>query len=93
MSGLNPQLGYFNLKDTLLADSIFPLYRIAFHTYYDNLESGFIQIDEFSLRESPNGDFGNFQGSFGFVLRNDSLQTSVNITEGQFRFEVPNTSW
>lgn len=93
MSDINPGTGYYDLTDTIIADSSFPVYRIGYHTHYETLESGFIQIDEFSLRESPNGDFGNFQGSFGFVLRNDSLQTSVNITEGQFRFEVPNTSW
>jgi len=93
MSGVHPQVGFFELTDSVIADSIFPVYSENLSTFYENLISGFIQIDEFSLRESPNGDFGNFQGSFGFVLRNDSLQTSVNITEGQFRFEVSNTSW
>ncbi|MCZ4409672.1 hypothetical protein O3Q51_12690 [Cryomorphaceae bacterium 1068] len=89
MKGLEPQAGYYNVLDTLLADSVFPAYNRG-TIFYDQLQSGYIQIDEFSPRDGGQGEFGNFAGSFEFAIMNDTLDTVIHITEGQFRFAVPN---
>lgn len=87
--GLLPQTGYFSFNDTLLADSSFPIYARAL-TFYDRLQSGYIEITEFSPRDGGQGEFGNFEGSFEFTVKHDTIDGVINITEGQFRFSVPN---
>jgi hypothetical protein len=88
-SGLSPTTGYFDFNDTLLADSSFPIYAQAL-TFYDRLQSGYIEITEFSPRDGGQGEFGTFEGTFEFTVKHDTIDTVINITEGQFRFSVPN---
>jgi hypothetical protein len=90
--GITPITGYFDLTDTLVADSCFPIYTrvLSLNGFYDQLQSGYIDIAEFSPRNDGQGEFGNFEGRFAFTVGHDSLETIYEITEGQFRFAVPN---
>ncbi|NEN25604.1 hypothetical protein G3O08_19100 [Cryomorpha ignava] len=90
MSGVEPFTGTLNMVESTLVDSCFPYVWLRADQFYEQLQSGTLIVEEFTPRQPNNGPFGNFEGTFEFVVSNDTLDSVIHITEGQFRFRVPN---
>ncbi len=87
--------GYMDMTEPLFADSCRPLVAQqetpdSYYYFFDKLQSGSIEVSSFSPR---NGDsFGKIEGTFAFVLKDEIIDSTITVTEGEFRFQVPN-SW
>jgi hypothetical protein len=88
--GIEPFTGYLDFLDPEKGDSCSPAVLGTQLIAYEQLIEGWIDVEEFSPRQPNNGDFGTFKGTFAFTVGHDSLETIYEITEGQFRFAVPN---
>lgn len=87
--------GNMDMTDPLFADSCSPLVAQqespdSYYYYFDKLQSGSIHISSFSPREPNGGSFGKIEGTFAFVLKDESIDSTITVTEGEFRFQVPN---
>lgn len=89
--GIEPFTGYLDFFDPLPGDSCTPVVIRNGLVAYDQLIEGWINVEEFSPRQPNNGDFGTFKGTFGFTVTHDTIQTVYEVTDGEFRFSVPNT--
>jgi hypothetical protein len=96
LSGIEPFTGYLDFLDPPPGDSCIPQILggelingqlVA----YDQLIEGWIDVEEFSPRQPNNGDFGTFKGTFAFTVTHDTIETVYEVTDGEFRFAVPNT--
>lgn len=87
-----PTIGEVNIVQPSFADSISPL---VLHIDGDILNfefepSGFLSIDTFTPRDSLTMEFGKLEGTFEFTVSNEELDSTVHVTDGAFRFKVPN---
>jgi hypothetical protein len=93
----NPTIPILGLNEILLpesADSISPIYyyydSIGDGVAFDQTVSGHMNIIEFTPRDSTTMEFGKIEGTFEFVVSNEALDSTIHVTEGSFRFKVPN---
>ena len=88
--GMSPNAsGITSLTYLNYADSCSPVFRFSDFTTYENLIDGSLYIEEFTPRESGISEFGNMKGKFELRLTNEQNSDTLNITEGRFRFDVP----
>jgi hypothetical protein len=92
LRGYEPFTGYLDFLNTEPGDSCQPVVVHGNLIAYDKLIEGWIDVEEFSPRQPNNGDFGTFKGTFGFTVTHDTIETVYEVTDGEFRFAVPN-SW
>ncbi len=90
LHGIEPFTGYLNFLNTESGESGRPVVVHGNLIAFDKLVDGWIDVDEFSPRQPNNGDFGTFRGTFEFTVTHDTIETVYEITEGEFRFAVPN---
>jgi len=89
-----PITGVIDFIAPQYADSISPIYfyydsnseGIAF----DNTITGHMNIVEFTPRDSITMEFGKLEGTFEFTVSNEAQDSTIHITDGAFRFKVPN---
>lgn len=87
--------GNMDMLNPAYADSCSPLVAQqetpdSYYYRFEKLQSGFIDISSFSPRETNGGAFGKVEGTFAFVLTDETIDSTVHITDGAFRFKVPN---
>jgi len=93
--GYNNTLGDINFeKPGSAANSISP-----FYSYFDNsnpdvflfeqLISGSVDIEQLIPRADGNSPLGTISGTFEFVVTDDMSKDTIRVTEGRFRFDVP----
>ena len=87
-----PALGSFNFLTPVFADSISPFVSYFTDDVYafENLSDGFMTINTFTPRDSITHEFGKIEGTFEFTVTNDTQDSTVYVTDGAFRFKVPN---
>lgn len=94
--GLNPNMGYLDFNIPTYADTCFPIYRSAYLdtdspvVYYEHLLSGSMNITTFTPRDSITHRLGKIEGTFEFSVANEENDSVLHITDGAFRFKVPN---
>lgn len=88
----NPELGLIDFTEPQTADSVSPIYKVSIDIKYERLISGNMNLTHFRPRELPNGELGLVQGTFEFMVSNETGDSIVNITDGEFRYRVQN-SW
>jgi len=94
IDGLHPQTGNLSFVEPSFADSIYPIYRIPDALSeeilkYEYLIDGSMTIGQFIPREAGNKPLGTIEGTFEFSVTNESEIDTIHITEGRFRFNVP----
>jgi hypothetical protein len=76
------------------ADSISPIYyyfdSIGDGVAFDQMVSGFLNIAQFTPRDSTTMEFGKIEGTFEFTVSNEELDSTIHVTDGSFRFKVAN---
>jgi hypothetical protein len=90
--GVEPFTGYLDFLNPEQGDTCAPVVLGNNLITYDRLIDGWMDVEEFSPRQPNNGDFGTFKGTFGFTVTHDTIETVYEVTDGEFRFAVPN-SW
>ena len=93
INGLEHKTGILLFNEPAFADSIFPLYRyidtdgaiIKMETVID----GQLEIEQFEARVSGNSPLGTVKGTFEFTVTDESGIDTIRVTEGRFRFDVP----
>src|SRR5690554_6629887 len=50
---------------------------------------GQMNIEQFSPKENGDSPLGTFQGTFQFTVTNEIGIDSIRISEGRFRFDIP----
>ena len=90
--GMEHQMGYMNFLQPTYADSCSPAFihyiEPGYEILIDSLISGSMNITTFTPRDSVTQKLGKIEGTFEFTIANqDSV---LNITDGAFRFKVPN---
>jgi hypothetical protein len=94
IDGLDHQLGNLNFVQPTFADSIYPIYRIPDINSgeilkYESLVNGNMDIEQFIPRESGSSPLGTIKGNFNFILTDELGIDTIHVTEGRFRFDVP----
>ncbi len=87
--------GYLDFNQPTFADSCSPYIR---HSpgpdigilLFDSLISGGMNITTFTPRDSVTQRLGKIEGTFEFTVANEELDSVVHVTDGYFRFKVPN---
>lgn len=87
--------GYLDFNQPAFADSCSPYIR---HNLwpgngilgFDSLISGGMNITTFTPRDSVTQRLGKIEGTFEFTVANEELDSVVHVTDGYFRFKVPN---
>ncbi len=85
------------MSSGLFADSISPAYwsvpaeTVNGIVLYDSLIPGYFNVASFTPRQPNNGPFGKIEGTFEFTVTNENKDSTIYITDGAFRFKVPNT--
>jgi len=89
-----PALGAFDFLSPEFADSTSPgiLHIISGDGVYkfEKLIGGEMNIDAFTSRDSTTMAFGRLEGTFQFSVSNEEIDSTVHVTDGVFRFKVPN---
>lgn len=93
--GIDPFTGYLDFLNPAPGDSCAPVVlggelMGGQLVVYNRLIEGSINVAEFSPRQPNNGDFGTFKGTFEFTVTHDTIETVYEVTNGEFRFAVPN---
>jgi len=92
--GYNEELGSINFDETTNVDSV-SVYHRAYpgdsleSILYDQMIDGSLNIQELIPRESGTSPLGTIKGSFEFTVTDESEIDTIYITEGRFRFDVP----
>ena len=93
-SGMTTNTGYLNFLEPTYADSCFPGYRHFIsgtgEFLFENLNSGYMDITTFTPRDSVTQKPGKIEGTFEFSVANENNDSIIHITDGAFRFKVPN---
>lgn len=94
MDGLIHQTGELDFLEPTFADSIYPYYRyndlsLEEPILFEKLISGSMYIKEFIPRANGSSPFGTITGTFEFTVTNEFGTDTIHITEGRFRFDVP----
>ena len=89
-----PVEGNFDMLSPEFADSISPGIRHFIsgegEYLFTELISGYINIATFTPRDSISLAEGRIEGTFEFSVTNENQDSTIHITEGAFRFKVPN---
>jgi hypothetical protein len=89
-----PSTGSFDFEEHQFADSVSPgiLHFVSNGSInrFEDLASGSITINTFTPRDSVTMEFGKIEGTFEFMVTNESQDSTVQVTDGAFRFRVPN---
>ncbi len=56
---------------------------------YENLIDGYMDIEHFIPRKDNNSPFGSIKGTFEFTVTDEARMDTMRITNGRFRFDVP----
>src|SRR5690554_31547 len=94
--GLQPNTGELNFFEPTYADSCSPIIQSVPHEisegmiYYDQLISGSMRITTFIPRDSITHRLGKIEGTFEFSVANEENDSVIHVTDGAFRFKVPN---
>lgn len=94
MNGLQHQIGILNFIQPNFSDSIYPFYGYFSDisgqlVLFENLIDGQMNIEQFLPRENGSSPFGSVKGTFDFTVTNEIGIDTIRITEGSFRFDVP----
>ena len=92
--GFTGEEGSINFLNPTRADSILPYHRVypgdsLESILYDKMIEGSLNIEELKPRESGNTPLGTIKGTFEFTLTDDSGLDTIRVTNGRFRFDVP----
>jgi|SRR5690554_1292328 len=94
LSGMQYQTGYLNFLEPTFADSCRPFYKHNIQgqegEMYENLISGSMNITTFTPRDSVTEILGKIEGTFEFSVANEENDSIIHVTDGAFRFKVPN---
>jgi hypothetical protein len=89
-----PAEGNFDMLSPEFADSISPsLLHIDSEEgvlTFQELIGGYLHIVTFTPRDSVTLEYGRIEGTFEFSVTNENQDSIIHITEGAFRFKVPN---
>lgn len=93
--GIIPNTGYMDFHQPTFADSCSPYVRQSFGPgidtpVFDSLIAGGMNITTFTPRDSITQELGKIEGNFEFSVANEKNDSIIHITEGAFRFKVPN---
>ena len=94
--GIEPNTGYLDFEFPSYADTCFPIYRNGYLVtdspvvYYDHMIAGSMNITTFTPRDSITEKLGKIEGTFEFSVANEENDSIIHITDGAFRFKVPN---
>lgn len=94
--GMSHQTGNLTFVNPTYADSCFPAYsysdggEIPNFVVFENLVSGSMNITTFTPRDSITEKLGKIEGTFEFSVANEENDSIIHITDGAFRFKVPN---
>ncbi|NEN25168.1 hypothetical protein G3O08_16830 [Cryomorpha ignava] len=94
--GMNPNTGYLDFLEPAFADSCSPIVQsvpgeiVEGMFYYDQLISGSMNITAFTPRDSVTEKLGKIEGTFEFTVANEENDSIIHVTDGAFRFKVPN---
>ena len=94
INGLNPKTGNLSFTQPSFADSIYPLYSIPDTlseevVKYEDLIDGSMTIDQFIPRKNGSSPLGTISGVFEFTVTDEVGMDTIRVTEGRFRFDVP----
>ena len=92
--GYEQDTGYIDFVDPIVVDSISPYYSfdadsLSPRILYENLVDGSIVLHEIIPRESGNSPLGTISGTFEFTVTDETGIDTIHVTEGRFRFDVP----
>lgn len=92
-SGFTAGTGQVDLLEPTIADSCYPIFGRIFPDIltFDSLLFGSMNLVHFSPSTLPNGALGLVEGTFEFSVANAELDSTVHITEGNFRFRIQQT--
>ncbi|NEN25171.1 hypothetical protein G3O08_16845 [Cryomorpha ignava] len=94
--GVEPNVGFLDFNFPTYADSCFPIYRNAHIEtgstiiHYESLIVGSMNISSFTPRDSVTEKLGKIEGTFEFTVANEENDSIIHVTDGAFRFKVPN---
>lgn len=93
--GMTINTGYLDFNQPTYADSCSPYVRQSFGPeietlVFDSLIIGNMNITTFTPRDSITQKLGKLEGTFEFSVANEENDSIVHITDGAFRFKVPN---
>jgi hypothetical protein len=94
INGLDHQTGELDFLQPAFADSIYPYYRynddsLEEPILYEKLVSGSMYIEEFIPGENGSSPLGTIKGTFEFTVTDETGIDTIRVTEGRFRFDVP----
>jgi hypothetical protein len=93
--GIVPDDGLMNFLEPSYADSCSPFFKHNIQgeqsLIFEDLLSGEMNLTSFTPRQPNNGPFGKIEGTFEFSVANENNDSIIHITDGAFRFKVPNT--
>jgi len=92
--GYSGDEGLIDFLSPITTDSILPYHRSypsdsTESILYDQLVQGYVNIDEIVPRQSGNSPLGTIKGTFEFTVTDESGIDTIRVTEGRFRFDVP----
>ena len=92
--GYNEEIGTINFNDATIVDSILVYYShdpdsISPRILYEELIDGNVNIEQLVPRASGNSPFGTIKGTFEFTVTDEQGIDTIRVTEGRFRFDVP----
>ncbi|NEN25601.1 hypothetical protein G3O08_19085 [Cryomorpha ignava] len=91
--GLLPTTGHLDFLTPAFADSISPFYNYtaadSTSTIYEQLIDGEMNIEQFIPRADGSSPYGTIKGTFHFTVTDTNALDTFRITDGSFRFDVP----
>lgn len=94
LNGFIPNTGILEFGNPAFADSCFALYRHSIEGQgvflFQNTISGNIHISVLTPRDTVTQKLGKIEGTFEFKVANENNDSIIYITDGAFRFKVPN---
>jgi len=92
INGLSEPVSYLDFIEPVEADSCFPFYRHNLGNgtilLFESLQSGSLNISTFTPYNSETNEPGKIEGTFEFTVSNENNDSTINITDGAFAFEV-----
>ena len=92
--GYNEEIGLINFNDATNVDSVTAYYShdpdsISPRILYEELIDGKVNIEQLVPRASGNSPLGTIKGTFEFTVTDEIGMDTIRVTEGRFRFDVP----
>lgn len=94
INGMEHSTGTLNFLNPAFADSIFPFYKYvnpedSVIFLVENLIDGEMNIEQFIPRADVSSPYGTIKGTFNFTVTDENAVDTFRITDGSFRFDVP----